>query len=149
MAELWFYHLEQTELEQALPPLLEKCLQRGWRALVRGGVPERLEALDEVLWTWRDDSFLPHAKDDPHPERHPVFLTAAPEGNPNGAQALFVIDGAATGDISNFERACFLFDGRDEAALKAARERWKSAKDAGHGVSYWKESARGKWEKQQ
>ena len=34
MAELWFYHLERSELERALPPLLEKCLQRGWRALV-------------------------------------------------------------------------------------------------------------------
>ena len=60
MAEIWFYHLEQSALEAALPPLLEKCLARGWRALVRGGQPERLEALDDLLWTWRDDSFLPH-----------------------------------------------------------------------------------------
>jgi len=146
MAELWFYHLERTELEQVLGPLLEKCLQRGWRALVRGGVSERLEALDDALWTWRDDSFLPHAKD--QPQRQPVFLTTE-SGNPNGAQALFLIDDAELGDLSGFERACLLFDGRDEAALKAARARWKIAKDAGHDVSYWKEGARGKWEKQQ
>ena len=31
--EVWFYHLEQTGLEQALPELLEKTLQRGWRAI--------------------------------------------------------------------------------------------------------------------
>ena len=148
MAELWFYHLERTELERALAPLLEKCLQRGWRALVRGGSPERLDALDVSLWTFRDDSFVPHAKDDAaNPARQPVLLTCAP-GNPNGAQALFLIDGAEPGDISGFERTCLLFDGRDEAALESARSRWKEAKAGGVAASYWRESAGGKWEKQ-
>lgn len=148
MAELWFYHLERTELEQALPPLLEKCLQRGWRALVRGGARERLEALDDTLWTFRDESFLPHGVDSaPKPERQPILLTAGP-GNPNAAKALFLIDGAEPGDISAFERACLLFDGRDEAALEKARSRWKEAKAAGVNASYWRESAAGKWEKQ-
>lgn len=148
MAELWFYHLERTELERALPPLLEKCLQRGWRALVRGGQAERLEALDATLWTWRDDSFLPHALDSAaNPARHPVLLTTG-EGNPNGAKALFLIDGAEPGDLSGFERACLMFDGRDEAALEKARSRWKQAKEAGVVASYWRESAEGKWEKQ-
>lgn len=148
MAELWFYHLERTELERALPPLLEKCLQRGWRALVRGGSPERLDALDAILWTYRDDSFLPHARDtDAKAECQPVLLTQS-GGNPNGAQALFLIDGAEPGDLSAFERACLLFGGRDEAALESARSRWKQAKDAGITASYWRESAAGKWEKQ-
>lgn len=145
MAELWFYHLERSDIEQALPPLLEKCLQRGWRALVRGGSSERLDALDSVLWTWRDESFLPHGRD--NPQRQPVLLTQE-AGNPNNAQALFVIDGADPGDITKFERACLVFDGRDEAAIQLARSRWKEAKDAGVAVSYWKESGAGKWEKQ-
>jgi DNA polymerase-3 subunit chi len=41
-----------------------------------------------------------------------------------------------------------LFDGRDSAALSAAREAWKSAKASGHEVTYWKESSSGKFEKQ-
>lgn len=148
MAELWFYHLERTELERALPPLLEKCLQRGWRALVRGGSPERLDALDAILWTFRDDSFVPHARDSAAAaQRQPVLLTENP-GNPNAAQALFLIDGAEPGDLAGFERACLMFDGRDEAALESARSRWKQAKDAGITASYWRESAAGKWEKQ-
>lgn len=150
MAELWFYHLERTELERALPPLLEKCLQRGWRALVRSGSAERLDALDSALWTWRDDSFLPHARDGEAglaPARQPILLTQN-AGNPNGAQALFLIDGAEPGDIAEFERACLMFDGRDGAALEAARLRWKNAKEAGIVASYWRESANGKWEKQ-
>jgi DNA polymerase III subunit chi len=146
MAELWFYHLERSELERALPPLLEKCLQRGWRALVRGGLKERIDALDEVLWTYRDDSFLPHAREG-DAVRQPVWLTTE-GGNPNGAQVLFLIDGAEPGDVANFERACLVFDGRDQAALESARLRWKAAKEAGIVASYWRESAAGKWEKQ-
>lgn len=146
MAELWFYHLERSELEQTLGPLLEKCLQRGWRALVRGGSPERVEALDEALWTYRDESFLPHAREG-DASRQPVWLTTD-GGNPNGAKVLFLIDGAEPGDIGSFERACLIFDGRDEAALELARSRWKQAKEAGVTASYWRESAAGKWEKQ-
>ncbi|MBX9747237.1 MAG: DNA polymerase III subunit chi [Hyphomonadaceae bacterium] len=150
MAELWFYHLERSEIEQALGPLLEKCLQRGWRALVRGGIAERVEALDGSLWSYRDESFLPHGLDGAagvDAGRQPVLLTAQ-GGNPNGAQVLFLIDGAEPGDISAFERACLVFDGRDEAALVLARSRWKEAKESGIVASYWRESAAGKWEKQ-
>src|SRR5688572_2265582 len=146
MAELWFYHLERSELERALPPLLEKCLQRGWRALVRGGIKERLDALDDMLWTYRDDSFLPHAREG-DAARQPVWLTTE-GGNPNDAQVLFLIDGAEPGDIAAYERACLVFDGRDQAALESARLRWKAAKEAGIEASYWRESAAGKWEKQ-
>jgi DNA polymerase-3 subunit chi len=148
VAELWFYHLGRSEIDTALPPLLEKCLQRGWRALVRGGVEERLDNLDVTLWTYRDESFLPHGRagrDDA--ERQPVFLTGA-GGNPNAAQALFLIDGADSSDSDAFERAIMLFDGRDEAALSIARERWKEAKAKDVAVSYWKESDSGRWEKQ-
>lgn len=148
MAELWFYHLERSELERALPPLLEKCLQRGWRALVRCGSNERMEALDDSLWTFRDESFLPHAKDsEPNLERQPVVLTTK-AANPNGAKALFLIDGAEPGDLAQYERACLIFDGRDEATLSQARVRWKDAKAAGVEASYWKENASGRWEKQ-
>lgn len=150
MAELWFYHLERSEMEQALGPLLEKCLQRGWRALVRGGIAERLDALDASLWTYKDESFLPHALDGAagvDAARQPVLLTTS-GGNPNGAQVLFLIDGAEPGDISQFERACLVFDGRDEAALVSARSRWKDAKENGIVAAYWRESAAGKWEKQ-
>lgn len=145
MGELWFYHLGRSEIEAALPPLLEKCLQRGWRALVRGGVEERLDGLDVSLWTYRDESFLPHGRAGrDEPERQPVWLTGA-AGNANGAKALFLIDGADSSDSDSFERAIMLFDGRDEAI---ARTRWKAAKEGGAAVSYWKESDGGRWEKQ-
>lgn len=147
MAEVWFYHLERTGLDQALPELLEKTLQRGWRAVVRSGAPERIEHLDGWLWSYRDDSFLPHAPvDDPQAARQPILLTTAYE-NPNGADALFLVDGAEPGDLDGYQRCVVLFDGNDPDQLALARRHWSAAKGQGLAVSYWKQQARG-WEKQ-
>ncbi len=147
--EVWLSHLERSSLEAMLPPLLERCLARGWRALVRGGLRERLESLDAALWTFRDDSFLPHGLDGAvAPERQPILLTGGP-GNPNNAQALFAIDGADLSDAATFARATLMFDGRDEAALAGARAQWKTFKAAGAALAYWKETPDGRWEKQQ
>lgn len=144
--EVWFYHLERTALDQALPELLEKTLARGWRALVRTGAAERVEHLDGWLWSWRDDAFLPHGvAGEPQAERQPVLLTTG-EANDNQAQALFLIDGAEPPALDGYERCLILFDGREEAVVAQARTRWKDLKGRGHAVSYWKQSDRG-WEK--
>jgi DNA polymerase III subunit chi len=145
--EVWFYHLEHTSLDQALPELLEKTLQKGWKALVRTEAPERLEHLDGWLWTYRDESFLPHGVvGEPMAERQPILLTAAAE-NPNAAEALFLLDGAEPTELAGYERCVVLFDGRDEGALATARRQWSQVKGAGHPVSYWRQQAKG-WEKQ-
>jgi DNA polymerase-3 subunit chi len=147
MTEVWFYHLERTSLEQALPELLEKTLARGWRALVRAREPGRVAQLDEHLWTWRDDSFLPHGvADEPNAARQPILITAEVE-NPNGAQALFLVDGAEAGSLEGCERCMVLFDGRDEAALAVARAQWSALKASGAQMSYWRQQERG-WAKQ-
>lgn len=147
MSEVLFYHLQNAPLEQVLPQLLERSLERGWRAVVRAGGAERLDALNTMLWTYRDDSFLPHGtKDDGTPSLEPVFLTLEDE-NPNGANVLFVVDGAAPGDIAPYERCVLMFDGRDEAAVAAAREHWKTLKAEGHDATYWQQSPEGRWEK--
>ena len=117
--EVWFYHLERSTLDQVLPGLLEKTRERGWRALVRSSSAARLVEVDETLWTYRDDSFLAHGRDSAeHAARQPILLTEGLE-NPNGAQALFILDGADLPDAEKFERCFILFDGRDEAAVSA------------------------------
>ena len=152
MTEALFYHLERRSLEDVLPGLLEKSLARGWRALVKTDSSERAEALDSLLWTYDDESFLAHGQaGDGDAARQPVFISTL-DDNPNGAQILFC---AATGpgdwasaSLSTLARVVMLFDGRDPALLEQARAAWKSAKAAGHDVTYWKESPSGKFEKQ-
>ncbi len=144
--EIYFYHLERRSLEDVLPNLLERSLERGWRAAVQAASEERVEALNTLLWTYREESFLPHGtvRDGP-PEAHPIYLTTTTD-NPNGARVRFLVDGAVLGDASAYARVVFIFDGRDAEAVARARDDYKAAKVAGHAVSYWQQDEGGRWQ---
>lgn len=147
MTEVLFYHLERASLESVLPGLLEKTLARGWKAVVRCGSAETVARLDEFLWTYHDESFLAHSADPVRAADQPVFLTTA-EGAPNGAEVLFLVDGAAAPAIDAFARCVMIFDGGDEAMVAAARAFWKDVSAAGCEATYWKQTPAGRWEKQ-
>jgi len=153
VTETLFYHLERRALEDVLPGLVEKSLSRDWRAVIKTDSSERSDALDNLLWTYDDQSFLAHAQSgDGEASRQPVLITVEDE-NPNSAQILFCVGGASPADwgaapLLQLARVVMLFDGRDAAMLDQARSAWKDAKAAGHDVTYWKESPSGKFEKQ-
>jgi len=94
MTEILFYHLQHQPLERVLPTLLEKSLERGWRVVVQTASEERAEALDAHLWTFRDDSFLPHGTWREGDAREQPILLTLHDDNPNGARVRFLIDGA-------------------------------------------------------
>lgn len=147
MTEVSFYHLLHTPLERALPKLIEKVLESGARAVIRTGSAERAEALNSVLWTYDQDSFLPHGTArDGNAEEQPVWITPEDE-NPNGADILVLTDGAVAADISGYRRCLEMFDGRDETAVTDARRRWTDYKAANHALTYWQQTERGGWEK--
>jgi DNA polymerase-3 subunit chi len=146
MTEIGFYHLQSTPLERALPKLLERSLAAGYRIVVMAGSRERVEHLDALLWTYDDSSFLPHGSQrDGQAEHQPIWLTEADE-NPNRADMLVLTDGASSTHLAEFRRCLDLFDGNDEAAVAAARERWRLAKAASHELTYWQETGGG-WAK--
>ena len=145
--EVNFYHLTRSSLEDALPRLLAKTLQAGERAVVMLGSPERVDALNNHLWTFDPDSFLPHGSaKDGEADRQPVWLTHLDE-NPNGAAFLFVADRARSERVGEYRRCFELFDGRDDEAVTQSREQWKAYKAAGHIVAYWQQTESGGWEK--
>lgn len=146
-AEVLFYHLERQPLERVLPGLLEKTLARGWRAVVQATSEERLDAIDLSLWTYSDDSFLPHGNARTgFAAEQPIFLTTGDE-NPNGAGVRFLIDGAKPAQFAGASRFVFLLDGHDEEAVAAARSQWSAAKAVGCAVTYWQQSPEGRWER--
>jgi DNA polymerase-3 subunit chi len=147
MTDVAFYQLQKWPLEKALPKLLEKTLEAGKRALVIARSEERVEALAALLWTYAPDSWLPHGTaQDGYAEDQPVFLTSHHD-NPNGATFLFLTDGADAAAIDAYERCFDLFDGNDEGAVAAARERWRRRTRAGHAVTFWQQTDRGGWER--
>ncbi|MFC7398898.1 DNA polymerase III subunit chi [Chelatococcus sp. GCM10030263] len=148
MTEVFFYHLQRQPLEMVLPTLVERSLERGWRAVIEVPSRERLAALDDHLWTYREESFLAHGTDaDPDAAAQPVVLTGTPD-NPNGAHVRFLVDGAGLGDgAATYDRIVVLFDGNDDEALAFARSQWRLAREQAHAVTYWQQDERGRWEK--
>ena len=148
MTEVLFYHLQNMSLESVLPPLLEKSLERGWRVVVQSTSKERTDALDAHLWTYRDDSFLPHATWRSGDLADQPIVLAVEEGNPNGAHVRFLIDNAdLPADSEGYERMVLVFNGDDADSLAAARSAWTACKSRGFDVTYWQADERGRWQR--
>jgi DNA polymerase III subunit chi len=146
MTDIGFYHLTRTGPGEALPQLLGRTLAAGQRALVLCNSAERLAALDDALWKWADPTWLPHGSEaDGDADLQPIWL-GTDDAAPNGARFLFLLDGATSARLGEFDRVFDLFDGNDEGAVTAARARWTAAKSAGHTLTYWQQGERG-WEK--
>lgn len=147
MAEIGFYHLTRTRLEEALPRLLGRVLAAGGRAFVLCAEAERAKALDAALWLATDPDWLPHGlAGGPNEALQPVLLGTEDAAPANGARFLVLVDGAESTRLAEFDRVLDLFDGADEVAVAAARRRWAAAKAAGHALTYWQQGERG-WQK--
>jgi DNA polymerase-3 subunit chi len=146
LPDILFYHLEPRPLEAVLPQLLEKTLERGWRAVIEAGSTERAEALDAHLWTYRDDSFLPHGiagrATDPH---QPILITTG-QDNANNATVRFFVDRAVPQSADGYERIVYLFSGHDPDAVAEARNAWRALK-GNNVLTYWQQEADGRWVK--
>jgi DNA polymerase III subunit chi len=144
--EYLFYHLQSSSLEQALPPLLEKSIERGWSVVVRASSQERVEALDNHLWTYREDSFLPHGIGLPtEGGTHPIRVDT--DDARHGSEAvIFCVDGADLPETTGWTRIILMFADSDPEAMGKARGAWKTLKSEGQTATYWKQSPEGRWE---
>ena len=149
MSRIDFYHLQKQTLEQVLPKLLEKAYASGQNIKIKVGNEERVEIINSLLWTYADDSFLPHgSKKDGFAKAQPIWLSAD-DDNPNKAEMLFLIDGAKI-DLAaaeNYTRIFNIFDGNDNLAVEHAREFWKEASDLGLERNYFQQDDSGRWNK--
>ncbi|MDQ8729891.1 DNA polymerase III subunit chi [Bradyrhizobium sp. LHD-71] len=148
MTEVLFYQLQSQSVERVLPPLLEKSLERGWRVVVETASEDRADALDSHLWTYRDDSFLPHGTwRDRDAAEQPIVL-AVNGGNPNGASVRFLVDcSELPEDAAAYERLVLVFNGEDDDATAAARAAWSASKSKGFDVTYWQADEQGRWQR--
>lgn len=149
MSEVRFYQLQRATLAEALPRLVEKARAAGMRVVVETATPERRDALDELLWTYDEESFLPHVTDrDPEAGEAEIVIAAAPQPppRPGRPEALFLVDGAPLpAEPGAFARVLLVFDGADPEATQTARERWRAVVAAGLAASYWAQEEGGRW----
>ncbi len=142
-----FYHLQKQVLEDVLPKLLEKAYSAGKRVKVKVGTEERVDFLNSILWTYNEESFLPHgSKKDGMAELQPIWLTDD-DKNPNNAEFLFLTDGALAdqSELRDYERIFNIFDGNNENALSNARNFWRQLKAMEAELHYWQQDVSGKW----
>lgn len=149
MAEILFYRISAAPLEAVLPDLLERSLLRGWRVQVRVGSDAAARFLDERLWTYRDDAFLPHGTDAGGAAvaaRQPILITAGKD-DPNRADVLMLTLGARAevDEMARFQRTCLVFDASDADAVDAARADWRAVASAGLPAKYWAQDEDGRW----
>lgn len=142
-----FYHLLHQPLENALPKLLEKVCEAGLKAVIKTGSTDRMRTLDQALWGFNNQSFLPHGTQaDKYPEQQPLYLTTG-DDNPAGATVLVLVDSMESDQIDQYDRCLEMFDGTDQEAVTAARTRWKTYKEADHDLTYWQQTEQGGWGK--
>ena len=151
LAEVLFYHLELKPLDAVLPALVEKSVERGWRAVIQAGSKERLEAIDQLLWTFKESSFIGHGTARTgHAQLQPVYLTIESD-NPNTATVRFLVDRARLDDLprelARHKRVVLMFDGNDADAVAEARAAWKAVKATGASATYWQQNDAGGWVK--
>src|SRR5690606_9337678 len=105
------------------------------------------DALDRLLWTYRDDSFLPHARagggDDDGAQ--PVLI-ATDDANANGANVRFFVDRAVPRSAGGYDRLVYIFSGHDPDAVEEARGAWR-ALGVGNVLTYWQQEPNGRWVK--
>lgn len=147
MAEINFYHLQASGIEQNLPKLMAKVYDSGANALVRCADQTLCLEVDKMLWSYPADSFLPHVTDEVENAADNAIVIASGDKNPNNAKILMMLDGASDNDLDQYDRILFMFDGRHDDTLQAARKRWKTYIDAGHNCTYWQQTESGGWQK--
>jgi len=148
MSRLDFYHLQSTDLDHTLPLLAEKAYKLNKNIIIKIGTAERVPYINTLLWTYRDDAFLPHgSSSDGNASLQPIWLTSQ-DDNPNNASLLFLVDGAdyEVSKLAEFERVFYIFDGNDVQMVQQARDFWKSAKALEMDCFYWQQDTSGHWQ---
>ncbi len=133
-----FYHLTTTPIERALPQIAERVLSTGERLVIVAHDEAVLGQLDEELWTFRADSFVPHGREGDQP-----VLLAEPGAVPPGYANIAIADGVWSETVLGFSRAFYFFDA---ASIECARQAWLSLRERdGVDRRYWKQSEAGRW----
>ena len=110
MSEIFFYKLKNSSSEIFLTSLIERSLENNWNSVVLLDNIERMEEINDFLWSYKDTSFLPHgSQNDKNSELHRVYLTCEEE-NPNDSNVIFSIDGLLIKNINSWQRCIYIFN---------------------------------------
>ena len=145
MSEVYFYHLTRQNVDQALLPLLGKCLANSWRVVIRGAEAQGLALLNDKLWQGPVEAFLPHGLAGEAGEaEQPILLALAGQTHPHDCLICIAGVEVSAEEVTQAKRVCILFQNDNSADLQNARRQWKTLTQAGLAAKYWSQ-AEGNW----
>ena len=145
MTEIFFYKLKNLSVELFLISLIEKSISVNWNSVVLLDNVERMEEINDLLWTFNDVSFIPHgSQSDLNPEKNKVYLTCNEE-NPNKANAIFSIDGVAINNPKNWSRCIYIFNEQNLKVTDELESYKREIKDLDYIQKSFEQDQNGKW----
>ena len=151
MTEVRFYHLTKTPLDHALPQILGKALQGNFKIVIKSEDEKSSKHLNDWLWAFSDDSFLPHdIAGGENDNDQPILISHDDThiaDNKNAANMIVLTNGCTYDDLEKFDLCCEMLNGHDETQVAQARKRWKSYQEKGFDITYWAQNEQGGWEK--
>jgi len=147
VTQIIFYSTAPLQVEKTLFALLEKSLEKGNKSLLLFKDKEKCLSINEQLWTYKQNSFLPHISEDDQIYDNidvPVYLSTKNE-NPFKAELLFSIDGFLPDNIDHFERVIIIIDVNDELLNEKYKNYYLDIKQNFEDIVFYKSDDNGKW----
>jgi len=147
VTQIIFYSTAPLQVEKTLFALLEKSLEKGNKSLLLFKDKEKCLSINEQLWTYKQNSFLPHTSEDDQIYDNidvPVYLSTKNE-NPFKAELLFSIDGFLPDNIDHFERVIIIIDVNDELLNEKYKNYYLDINKNFEDIVFYKSDDNGKW----
>ena len=138
MAQVDFYVLRSDRAGGAgnvACKVVEKAWQQGLRVYVHTASEGEAMRLDELLWTFRQDSFVPHALATASGAEHEAVVIGCDLAAGRGRQVLVNLCATLPADTGGFERIAEVV-GNDEESRGAARARYLAYRRIGHQLKH-------------
>jgi DNA polymerase-3 subunit chi len=114
--------------------LAEKAYRLGHRVCVQTESAIQTRIMDDLLWTFRPGSFVPHAIDSGSANPTPPVVLGHDSLPQCGHDVLINLSPEVLADYERFERIIELVDD-DEAVRQAGRRRYRYYQDNGHPLA--------------
>ena len=136
MTRIDFYELDSNRhgYDQVVCKLCQKAYQNQQLTLLLTRNPQESQRLDLALWTFADDSFLPHDCDEPGDFTTPILINDQPQ--PRGDRELLINLSASVPEyFAQFKRVIELVT---EENRSEARQHYSDYKERGYHLEHVK-----------
>jgi DNA polymerase-3 subunit chi len=112
--------------------LAEDAVDQGRRVYLRTSSTAEAQRLDDLLWTYRDGSFIPHEIYSGAPASHPTVMVMLGDAEPpeSHRQLLINLSAAVPEDLQRYEAIAEIVD-VDQTRKREARDRYKQYRERG------------------